>query len=345
MKYNILINGKKSFNYQDSAIGEIVYIVIENLILVLLSILLALKVPRTATLSYIFSFLVEVGFVAAVFISARISKTAVVEATGLNKKITVKQALFVVLLCVICLIGFSPITTTFSDFLTNVGYSSNTDISVNSWGTYFLFLFTMAIVPAFCEELLFRGLIYNGLKKWNSTGALFVSAALFMLMHGSPDQTVHQFFLGLVLALVFSCTGSLWAPMLLHFLNNFIALTSSFIYAKRKVALSTEVVKTPWGQWALYGLFAIFFTAFVCYIIIAIIKYLKKDRETREAIQTQNQVAEVVIEKPQEDGEQQEPVEISVSTPFPNPTLSIVLYALSGVILVANWLSALIQGF
>ena len=77
MKYNIFRDGKKTFSHTDASVGEFVYIIVENLILMILSILVGLGIPRNATVSYVFSFLIELGFVAAVFIAASVVRESI----------------------------------------------------------------------------------------------------------------------------------------------------------------------------------------------------------------------------------------------------------------------------
>ena len=51
-----------------------------------------------------------------------------------------------------------------------------------------LLFISTAIVPAFCEEFLFRGMICNQLRPYGKTVAVVVSAVLFGLMHQNVGQ-------------------------------------------------------------------------------------------------------------------------------------------------------------
>lgn len=92
-------------------------------------------------------------------------------------------------------------------------------------GVYFLALFLMALLPALGEELLVRGNLFSGLATRNVWFGVLMSALMFSLMHANPVQTVHQFGLGIVLALVVALSGSLWAGVTVHFFNNFVSIT------------------------------------------------------------------------------------------------------------------------
>ena len=89
-----------------------------------------------------------------------------------------------------------------------------------------LLFVSTAIVPAFCEEFLFRGVICNSLRPYGKTVAVIGSAVLFGLMHQNVGQLLYTTVAGLVLALIYVETRSIWAPILLHLFNNL----SSVVY-------------------------------------------------------------------------------------------------------------------
>ncbi len=85
-------------------------------------------------------------------------------------------------------------------------------------------LFVVAVTPAVCEEVLFRGVFLSGSRnRFSSVGALALNAAVFGAFHLAP-QTAFRFlptaWLGLLLALVVWRTGSIWLAVGMHFLNN-----------------------------------------------------------------------------------------------------------------------------
>ena len=86
----------------------------------------------------------------------------------------------------------------------------------------------MAILPAVFEEILFRGVIFNSFnKKYNSFIAIFVSALIFGIYHMNWLQGIFAFIIGLMLGYVYLKSGSLWVPIILHFINNLIAVLVS----------------------------------------------------------------------------------------------------------------------
>ncbi len=93
----------------------------------------------------------------------------------------------------------------------------------NGYHAYHFVLDTIkiAIIPAFCEELLFRGLILDRLHRFGRAKAIFISALLFALMHQNVGQLFYTFILGLVLGYIVVESGSIWGAIVVHFVNNF----------------------------------------------------------------------------------------------------------------------------
>ena len=76
---------------------------------------------------------------------------------------------------------------------------------------------------AIMEELAFRGYTIKVMdEQWSRPGAVFVTSVLFGLVHianpsVNPAGVINIFLSGLLLALVYLKTGSLWAAIGLHF--------------------------------------------------------------------------------------------------------------------------------
>jgi len=81
-------------------------------------------------------------------------------------------------------------------------------------------LLCVAVIPAFLEEFVFRGLIYGAYRKRRTWGAILCSALLFGLMHMNLNQFGYAFAMGVIFALLYEATGSLTASMLVHFIFN-----------------------------------------------------------------------------------------------------------------------------
>jgi sodium transport system permease protein len=81
--------------------------------------------------------------------------------------------------------------------------------------------FCVAFLPAFAEEILFRGFVLPGLATVMRPGpAVFVTAAVFAAAHLDPGRLPSTFVLGVVLGFLRLRTGSLWPAVLMHLLVN-----------------------------------------------------------------------------------------------------------------------------
>ena len=77
------------------------------------------------------------------------------------------------------------------------------------------------------EEILFRGLLLGAFQKWwGTTGAVAASAFLFACFHLQLFGFVQLFCLGLILGWARSKSGSLGLPVLIHALNNSLAMVA-----------------------------------------------------------------------------------------------------------------------
>ena len=92
---------------------------------------------------------------------------------------------------------------------------------------------TTVIAPAFAEEFLFRGVVYGNLRPFGRTQAILISATLFSLMHQNIGQTFYTFVGGMVMAVMYEVTGSIWCGVLFHLFNNEISLIFDVLYYGR----------------------------------------------------------------------------------------------------------------
>ncbi|MFC5137477.1 CPBP family intramembrane glutamic endopeptidase [Actinomycetospora rhizophila] len=73
------------------------------------------------------------------------------------------------------------------------------------------------------EELLFRGLVYGVLRRVGRVFGVVVTAAVFALAHGLNVVFAAAFVLGVVNALLYERTGSIWPPAAAHATFNLIS--------------------------------------------------------------------------------------------------------------------------
>ena len=84
-----------------------------------------------------------------------------------------------------------------------------------------LMIFSVAVLPAIGEELIFRGAIGRTLiANLGLWGGILLTSFLFGWFHMHPVHAIAVMPLGWVMQVVYLWTRSFWLPMLLHFVNN-----------------------------------------------------------------------------------------------------------------------------
>lgn len=95
-----------------------------------------------------------------------------------------------------------------------------------------LLILVLAVGPAINEELIFRGLLGRGLTaRWGWLPGVLMCSVMFGVVHMHPAHVLAVIPLGMALHFLYITTRSLWAPVLLHFLNNTWAATASKLAA------------------------------------------------------------------------------------------------------------------
>ncbi len=106
-------------------------------------------------------------------------------------------------------------------------------------------LAVIALSPAICEELLFRGVLLSSFKdNSKKVVAVVMVSLLFGFFHLSIFRLLPTFLLGLILTYIVYQSGSIFLAMIVHFINNAIAVlnliypaefTSIFAYLEQGV--------------------------------------------------------------------------------------------------------------
>lgn len=191
---------------------------------------------------------------------------------------------WVALICVpltIAVICFgSPLANAFIKLVDLIGYKTEnvTSIVVDSGSDLALTLVFVALIPSIAEEYLFRGNIARGLSKNGYFFAIFVSSALFALMHGNPLQLVHQFILGVACAVLYFSTRSLIPSILLHFLNNATALVMGYFESMGKA------IQLSAGWWALVCVAGLIVSVLLLWAIVVISKNYRAKHPLKERL-------------------------------------------------------------
>ena len=118
------------------------------------------------------------------------------------------------------------------------------DDKIVGYGVVLKFI-VAALVPAFCEEFLFRGAVLNNLLPFGRTNAILISSLLFAMMHQNAEQVLYAFAAGVLLGVVYERTESIWNCVFLHLMNNFSSIIIAIL--SKKLHRDADIASTLAG--------------------------------------------------------------------------------------------------
>lgn len=110
-------------------------------------------------------------------------------------------------------------------------------------------IFVIAVVPAICEEFLFRGAVQRTIFriKSNAHMAIWLSAIIFSTIHFQFYGFLPRLLLGAAFGYVYFWTGSIWYAVFAHFLNNAYAVcVAYYMQANNQSYNNAEDISMPW---------------------------------------------------------------------------------------------------
>jgi membrane protease YdiL (CAAX protease family) len=81
-------------------------------------------------------------------------------------------------------------------------------------------LIIIAAVPSICEELMFRGYLFDKYRDYPIKQTALVNGIFFAVMHMNPQQLLYTFVMGVIFTFLAYHTRSLFAPITAHFFMN-----------------------------------------------------------------------------------------------------------------------------
>ena len=140
-------------------------------------------------------------------------------------------------------------------------------LRVDTLGGLLVNIGLMALLPAVGEELTFRGVV-QGMFTRNKHVAIWATAAIFSFVHMQFYGFLPRMLLGAMFGYMLWWTGSLWVPMLMHFVNNCAAVVVAFWaynYLEEGRAEMLDTIGTE--DTILLGVFSI------CIVLIMMVMY------------------------------------------------------------------------
>ncbi len=138
-------------------------------------------------------------------------------------------------------------------------------LKMDSIGSLLFNIFLIALVPALCEELLFRGAIQPVIGKifGNPHIAIILTGALFSMIHFQFYGFFARWMLGIILGYLFYWSKNLWYPIIAHFLNNGVQVILVYFGAMD----ATEAEAMPEGLGIASIAFAVGATIFLGFVL------------------------------------------------------------------------------
>lgn len=124
-------------------------------------------------------------------------------------------------------------------------------LNVDTTGGLLFNLFMIAFLPAIGEELLFRGVIQRIITKmtYNHHWGIWITAILFSALHMQFYGFVPRMLLGVLFGYLLVWSGSMWLPIVAHFLNNAIAVVMLFLIHNELINPEIEEIGSSTGSY------------------------------------------------------------------------------------------------
>ncbi|HET9949602.1 MAG TPA: ABC transporter permease subunit/CPBP intramembrane protease [Longimicrobiales bacterium] len=107
----------------------------------------------------------------------------------------------------------------------------------------------LALTPALCEEIVFRGVLLGGTRSLGVARAVLLNGLVFGAFHLSLETAIRFLptaLLGMLIAWAVLRTGSIWVGSLMHFLNNGTIVALSSVPALREALSDPETPPPVW---------------------------------------------------------------------------------------------------
>lgn len=127
--------------------------------------------------------------------------------------------------------GLSELNVYFVSMLEGFGFSVGTPTLPSKTVINVIFtIIVVCVIPPIVEEIAFRGIILKSLEKTGEVFAVIASGLLFALFHMSPAQTIYQFVVGVIFALLTIKGKNIAYAVIVHAINNlYIVINYYFI--------------------------------------------------------------------------------------------------------------------
>lgn len=142
-------------------------------------------------------------------------------------------------------------------------------LSASSIIEMILVVLVVAVVPAICEEVFFRGFVQKSFElSIKPFWAIFITSFAFSLYHFNPYGFLALLLLAMFLGFSVYISKSILIPIILHFLNNFVSIIIYFIDGGE--GLSNTVVVT--SEEFSYSLISLILLSIIFFLFLFFVK-------------------------------------------------------------------------
>lgn len=192
-------------------------------------------------------------FIVPAIVFAKLDSTGMLNYLKLNKK----PFLYTLLCAVLIMLSAQPLINWMAEINSlmpapewmhksekEAGEITKIFLQMNGMSDLLINLFMIALIPAVGEELLFRGLFQPLFQKLtqNHHLGIWLSAILFSALHMQFLGFFPRMFMGAAFGYLLLWSGSLWLPIIGHFVNNAGAVFIAYLIQKSGMPQEVETV-------------------------------------------------------------------------------------------------------
>ncbi|MBC8490426.1 MAG: CPBP family intramembrane metalloprotease [Bacteroidetes bacterium] len=146
-------------------------------------------------------------------------------------------------------------------------------LNINTVSALIINLVIIAFLASVGEEFLFRGVVLRLFNDWlkNSHLAIIISAVLFSALHLQFYGFLPRMILGILFGYVFIWTGTLWIPVILHFIFNGLTVVAAYLFNRGLISTDIESFGTTDDKFQIIG-------SCMVTVIFLLLIYLRKNK-------------------------------------------------------------------
>ncbi len=166
--------------------------------------------------------------------------------------------------------------------ISSFAFQNNVTLVFETFSTIPLWqlLIMSSLIPAFMEEVCFRGIVFSNYRNISFKKSAAATAFIFAMAHMDGQQFLYAFFMGIVFAYFVYKTGSVFASMFSHFtINSIQTWLAHTLYSKMDVS-SAQITKES----SLESLFAIAKLTFYMLPVVIFLFYVFHVKNSKDKV-------------------------------------------------------------